>query len=125
MIAPTFRVSRARAPFGCELDLLGRVRAVEVEYILAGTAFDDIAAVAGIPLEVVVAGAEECRVGADVAVDEVVALAAEEGLGAAAADQRVVAVTAVERDRLVGEGAAALIDANLVVAAVLRRRRSR
>ncbi len=62
-------------------------------------AFDDVAAVARIPLEDVVAGAEERGVGALVAVDEVVAVAAEQRVGAVAAEDRVVARTAVDGDR--------------------------
>ena len=52
--------------------------------------------VAGIPLEAVVAAAEQRHVGAVVAVDDVVAAAAEERLRADAAEQRVVAVAAVD-----------------------------
>ena len=62
----------------------------------AGLALDDVAAVAGIPLEDVVAGAEEGDVVALVAVDEIVAVAAEEGVDAVAAENGVVASTAVD-----------------------------
>ena len=64
---------------------LADVGAVEVEAVVAGLAFDGVAAVAGVPLEAVVAGSEGGLVGADVAVDAVVAVAAEEGVGAVAA----------------------------------------
>ena len=53
----------------------------------------------GIPLEDVVAGAEEGDVVALVAVDEVVAVAAEQGVGAVAAEDGVVAGAAVEGER--------------------------
>ena len=61
-------------------------------------ALDDVAAVARIPLERVVAGAEERDVVALLAVDEVVAVAAEQDVDAVAAEQRVVARAAVDRD---------------------------
>ena len=67
-----------------------------MQRVLAALALDGVAAVAGIPLEGVVAGAELGAVGADVAVDEVVAGAAEQRVGAVAAAQRVVAGAAVE-----------------------------
>ena len=62
-------------------------------------ALDDVAAVAGIPLEGVVAGAEEGDVVALLAVDEVVVDAAEQHVGTVAAEDRVVACTAVDGDR--------------------------
>ena len=52
----------------------------------------------GIPLEDVVAGAEEGDVVALLAVDEVVAVAAEQQVGAVAAEDRVVAGAAVDGD---------------------------
>ena len=63
---------------------------------VAALALDGVAAVAGVPLERVVAAAERRRVGAAVAVDEVVAAAADQDVGAVAADQRVVAAAAVD-----------------------------
>ena len=66
--------------------------------VVAGLAFDDVAAVAGVPLEDVVAGAEEGGVVALLAVDEVVAVAAEQQVDAVAAEQRVVARAAVDGD---------------------------
>src|SRR5581483_1259508 len=64
------------------------VRAVERERVAAALALDDVAAVAGIPLEGVVTAAEERGVGAAVPVAVVVAVAAAE---------RVVARAAVDR----------------------------
>ena len=102
---------------------------------MARLALDDIAAIAGIPGEAVVARAQVRHVGALVAVGDVVAVAADQGLGAAAADEIVVAVAAVERvraaadERVVaalavdlrgrrgGERAVGLVDANAIVAA--------
>ena len=57
-----------------------------------------VAAVARIPLERVVAGAQEGDVVALLAVDEVVAVAAEQEVDAVAAEQRVVAGAAVDGD---------------------------
>ena len=62
---------------GGDRDVLADVGAVEVLHIDAGLAVDDVRAVARVPLEVVVAGAQAGGVGADVAVDAVVAVAAE------------------------------------------------
>ena len=60
--------------------------------------FDDVAAVARVPLEDVVAGALEGRVVALLAVDEVVAVAADQQVDAVAAEDRVVAGAAVDGD---------------------------
>ena len=81
-----------------DVDVLGDVRAVEQQRVGAGLALDGVAAVARVPLERVVAGAEERGVVALVAVDEVVAVAAEQHVGAVAADDRVVAGAAVDGD---------------------------
>ena len=70
---------------------LADVGAVEVQRVGAGLAFDGVAAVARVPLEAVVAAAEERRSCALVAVDDVVAGAAEQQVGAVAAAERVVA----------------------------------
>ena len=91
------------------------VGAVELQGVLAALALDAVAAVARVPLEGVVAGAQLGAVGADVAVDEVVAGAADEGLGAVAARERVVAGAAVDGDVL--EGHSHVLDADGVVAA--------
>ena len=84
---------------GQELEVLAGVVAVEEQGVGAVLALDDVAAVARIPLEYVVAGAEEGDVVALVAVDEVVAVAAEQGVGAVAAEDGVVAGAAVEGER--------------------------
>ena len=81
---------------GGDVDVLADVGAVEVQDVVAALALDGVAAVARIPLEAVVAGAQQGGVGADVAVDEVVAGAAEQRVGAVAAAQRVVAGAAVD-----------------------------
>ena len=75
------------------------LRAVEVEPVAAGLALDDVVAVAGVPLEAVVAGAEERAVDALVAVDRVVAGAAEQEVGAVAAAQVSFVGAAVDRQR--------------------------
>ena len=94
------RVKRTRAPLAETSIVLADVAAVEVERVVAGLALDDVVDVAGIPLEAVVAVAQERAVGALVAVDEVVAGAAVEEVVAVAAEQRVVAVAAVHRQRV-------------------------
>src|SRR5262249_6412392 len=78
VMLPMPRVRRTRCPLA------------EHQRIGAGLAFDRVAAVARIPLEHVVAGAEEGDVVALVAVDEVFAIPAKETVGAAAAEQHVV-----------------------------------
>ena len=69
--------AHARA-VGGDVDVLGGVGAVEAQGVAAALAFDGVAAVARIPLEAVVAGAQQRGVRTDVAVDEVVAGAAEQ-----------------------------------------------
>ena len=86
------------AAVGRDVEDLVRVRAVEQHRVGAGLALDHVAAVARIPLEDVVAGAQQGRVVALVAVDEVVAVAAEQEVGAVAAEDRVVAGAAVDGD---------------------------
>ena len=61
------------AAIGRDVDLLVDVRAVEQQRVVAGLALDDVAAIAGIPDEGVVAGAEQGHVVAATAVDEVIA----------------------------------------------------
>ena len=80
------------------LEVLGAVAAVEQHPVDAVLALDDVAAVARIPLEDVVAGAEESDVVALLAVDEVVAVPAEQQVDAVAAEDRVIAGAAVDRD---------------------------
>ena len=108
---------RAHGSRSQDLHVLGDVGAVEGERVGTALALDDVAAVARVPLERVVARAEQRGVGAAVAVDEVVAAAADQRVRAVAAEQGVVAVAAVERDGLVGEEPAALVDPELVVTA--------
>src|SRR6185503_19411432 len=81
------------------LDLLADVGAEEVEDVAAALAFDDVRAVAGIPLEPVVALAQEPLVGALVAVDEVVSGAAQEEVRAVAAAEEVAARATVLGER--------------------------
>ena len=92
------RVNRARPPLAEIVEALADVRAVEQHGVGAVLALDDVAAVARVPLEHVVAGAEEGDVVALLAVDEVVAVAAEEHVVAVAAEDGVVAGAAVDGD---------------------------
>ena len=72
---------------------------IEEHGVDAGLSLDDVGAVARVPPEDVVAGAQDGDVGAAVAVDEVVSVAAEQAVVAVAAGDRVVAGAAVDRDR--------------------------
>ena len=99
VMAAMSRVRRTREPLAETSMCSAGVGAVEVQGVAAALAFDGVAAVARIPLEAVVAGAQQRGVGTDVAVDEVVAAAAEQEVGAVAAAQRVIAGAAVERER--------------------------
>ena len=91
-------MKRTPRAVGGDVDFSLHVGAVEDHRVAAGLALDDVAAVAGVPLERVVAGAEEADVVALLAVDEVVAVAAEQHVGAVAAEERVVAGAAVDGD---------------------------
>ena len=86
------RRRRGRARAGSrsrrQVDLLGNVGAVEDHRVGTGLALDDVAAVARIPHERVVAGAHDARRRCPFAVDRVVPGAADERLGAGAADER-------------------------------------
>src|SRR5260370_6169688 len=73
------------AAIGRDVDLLGDIGAVELERVGTRAAFDHVAAVARIPDEGVVAGAE---------LGKVIAAAAGDGVVAVASEQRVVAVSA-------------------------------
>ena len=87
-----------RAPaVGDDIDVLVDVRAEEQHRVDAVLAFDRVVAVARVPLEHVVAGAEQGDVVAVVAEDEVIAVAAEQHVRALAAEDRVVAGAAVDR----------------------------
>src|SRR5262245_25413568 len=79
---------------GRNLDGLAAIFAAEVKCVEAGSALDNVIAVAGIPDERVVAVAEERCVGAFTSDDRIVAVSALEDVVAAAADEGVVAVAA-------------------------------
>ena len=72
------------------------VGAVEQHGVDAVLAFDHIAAVARIPLELIVARAQQRHVVALVAVHEVVTVAAQQLVGTVAAPNRIVARAAVD-----------------------------
>ena len=99
-----------------DLDLLVDVRAVELQRVVAGLAFDRVAAVARVPHEGIVAGAEERYVVAAAAVDEVVAVAANQGVVAVAAGDRVVARAAIDRE--VDQAGEAVAGGDDVIAAI-------
>ena len=82
---------------GRDVDLLVDVGAVELHRVDAVLAFDGVAAVARVPDERVVAGAEERGVVAAAAGDEVVAVAADQRVVTVAAGDGVVAGAAVDR----------------------------
>ena len=112
---------QSAAAVGRDVEDLVRGAAVEQQGVDAVLALDHVAAVARIPLEHVVAGAEQGRVVALVAVDEVVAVAAEKEIGAVAAEDGVVAGAAV--DGHADEGRQIAGGAEAVVAAVHVERR--
>ena len=87
------------AAIGRDIDLLANVGAVEQQRIGAVLAFDDVAAIARIPLKRIVSGAEECGVTALIAVDEIVSVAADQEVVAGAAEDRVIAAAAINRER--------------------------
>ena len=84
------------AVIGRDAHGLGDVGAVENQRIDAVLAFDDVAAVARVPYERVVAGAKQGCVVAPAAGDDVVAVAAEQRVVAVAAGDGVVAGAAVD-----------------------------
>src|SRR5262245_19247011 len=81
---------------GGDVHVLADVGAVEDEPIRASPALDDVAAVARIPDERIVAVAKQGRVVAAAAGDGVAAIAAEQDIGALAPDDGVVAGAAIE-----------------------------
>ncbi len=101
---------------GGDVDLLADVGPVELDGVGAGLAFDDVVAVARVPVEPVVAGAQLDAVDAEVAVGDVVADAADQRLGEGTAAEVVVAAAAVERDRQ-REGAGVLHEQPVITAA--------
>ena len=112
-MAATLRVKRTRLPLAETLNSSPMLEPLNCSASVPALAFDGVAAVARVPLEGVVAGAQKRGVGALVAVDEVIAGAGVEGVGAVAAEQPVVARAAFEGERLVGHVAD---DGDLVVA---------
>jgi hypothetical protein len=84
------------APVRDDVDVLARGGAEEGQCVEAVLAIDSVVAVARIPLEDVVTGAEEGNVVAVVAENEVVAVTAEDRVGTLAAEDGVVAGAAVE-----------------------------
>ena len=105
------------ASVGGDVDLFRRGGAVEDHRVVAVLALDDVAAVARIPHERIVAGAHQCLIGAPVAVDRVAAAGADQRLRSGATGQGVVPVATVERRRdRVREDAVRLVDAHRVVA---------
>ena len=91
------REQRASA-VGGNVEALADIRAVEEHRVGSVLAFDHVAAIARIPLEHVIARAEQRGVVALLAVDEVVAVAAEQEVRAIAAADGVVARAAVHGD---------------------------
>ena len=85
------------AAIGRDFEGLGPAAAVEQHRVGAVPALDYVAAIARIPLEYVVAGAETGDIVALLAVDEVVIGAAEEQVDAVAAENGIVAGTAIDR----------------------------
>ncbi len=81
-----------------DVDLLVDVGAIEQQRVGAGPTFDRVTAVARIPDERVVAGAQVRHVIAAAAGDKVVAIAAEQRVVAITASDRVVARAAIERE---------------------------
>src|SRR5882672_6728080 len=98
----TARTSASSSSFppavGGKLELLADVRAVEEHGVGAGLAFDDVAAITGIPDEGVIARAQQSHVIAAAAVDQIVAVAAEQEVSAIATGEGVIARAAVGRD---------------------------
>src|SRR5262249_7146163 len=98
---------------------------VEEQRVGSGLALNGVVAVARVPLEGIVASAEEGYIIALVAIDEVVAVATQQRIVAVATQQRVVAGTAVDGDldqrREVAGGGKAVVAAVGVKDKVLRR----
>ena len=88
---PTLRVRTARGPLASRDMLSSTFAPLNTSVSRPAAALDDVAAVARVPDEAVVLGAEVGLVGAAVAVDAVVAGGAEQRLVAVAAEDDVVA----------------------------------
>ena len=86
------------AAIGRDVDVLGDVGAEEQHFVEAVLTFDCVVAVAGVPLEHIVARAKESDVVAVVTEDEVVAVAGQHDVGALAAEHGVVARPGVDRE---------------------------
>ena len=95
---PRLRVKRTRPPLAETSKISLALEPLNSMRVGAVLALDGVAAVARVPLEDVVAGAQEGHVVALLAVDEVVAVAAEQQVDAVAAEDRVVAGAAVDGD---------------------------
>ena len=96
---PTSRNSLHARAVGRDVDVLVGVGAVEHQRVGAGLAFDHVAAVAGVPDELVVAVAHEARRRCRAPpVIDVVAGAADQHVCAGTADDGVVAVAGVDRE---------------------------
>ena len=87
------------AAIGRDVDVLGGVGAVEHQRVGARLTLDRVAAIAGVPDELVIAGAHEGNVSACAARDDVIAGPTDQHVRAAAADDGVVAITPVDRQR--------------------------
>src|SRR5215472_15079718 len=83
---------------GRDGDIFDDVGTAKVERIEAAPAIDDIAAVAWIPDEDIIAGAEKRKVGALSARDDIITGAADQQVGALAADNGIVAGAAIDRE---------------------------
>ena len=83
---------------GRHMDLLGNIRPDELHRVVAVPAFDDVASVARIPGEGVVAGAHQGDVVALASVHRVVSVTAEQHVVAQAAEELVVSGAPVERE---------------------------
>ena len=117
VMLPTSRVSVARPPLA-EMSMFSLTLApLNSSVSLPRLALDRVAAVARIPDEGVVAGAEQGRVVAAPADDDVVAGAAGDGVVAVAAVDREVDLAGLERRGIDGVVAGAAVDDERVVGA--------
>src|SRR4051794_7017989 len=81
-----------------DIDALADIGAIEQQRVGARLPFDHVAAVTGVPDELVVASSQHGEVIAAAAGDDVVAVTADQRVGALAADDRIVAGAAVENE---------------------------
>ena len=98
MTLPTSRNQSDAAAVGGNVDVLVRVGSVELQGVDAILAFDNVAAVARIPDEPVVAAPQKSDVVAAPADHIIVSIAADEGVCALTAGDGVVARAAVDRE---------------------------